>query len=134
MILGGGDWSAQAQRDMLAYAEAARIPICALRRCRDYIPNDHPLYGGHFGIGAEPALARRLAEADQVIAMGARLGEMTTGGYTRLSAPRPAQRLIHVYTDPEELGRVYQADLPLNAGLGPITQALRDLPVDAAAS
>src|SRR6185369_830145 len=74
MILGGGDWSAQTQRNMLAYAEAAQIPIAASLRCQDYVPNDHRLYVGHFGIGAEPSLVRRLAESDLVIAMGARLG------------------------------------------------------------
>lgn len=134
MILGGGDWSVQAQRSLLAYAESARIPICASLRCQDYIPNNHPLYAGHFGIGAEPSLARRLGEADLVIAMGARLGEMTTGGYTLLKAPRPLQRLIHVHPDPDELGRVYQADLPINAGLGPTADALWARPVHAAAS
>jgi len=127
IILGGGDWSAEAQAALLGYAEAAQIPICASLRCQDYIPNDHPLYAGHFGIGAEPALARRLAEADLVIALGARLGEMTTGGYSLLKAPRPAQKLIHIHPDPQELGHVYQADLPINAGLGPMVQALAAL-------
>lgn len=134
MILGGGGWSTQAQHDLLAYAEAAQIPICASLRCQDYIPNHHPLYAGHFGIGAEPSLARRIGEADLIIAMGARLGEMTTGGYTLLKAPRPSQRLIHVHADPEELGRVYQADLPINAGLGPMAHALRAMPAPAAAA
>jgi acetolactate synthase-1/2/3 large subunit len=134
IILGGGDWSAEAQAALLGYAEAAQIPICASLRCQDYIPNDHPLYAGHFGIGAEPALARRLAEADLVIALGARLGEMTTGGYSLLKAPRPAQKLIHIHPDPQELGRVYQADLPINAGLGPMAQALSALPASAAAA
>lgn len=134
MILGGGDWSLEAQRNLLAYAEAAQVPICASLRCQDYVPNSHPLYAGHFGIGAEPSLARRLAEADLVIAMGARLGEMTTAGYTLLKAPRPVQRLIHVHPDALELGRVYQADLPLNAGLGPTAAALRALPADARAA
>jgi acetolactate synthase-1/2/3 large subunit len=128
IILGGGDWSLQAQRHLLAYAERAQIPICASLRCQDYIPNAHPLYAGHFGIGAEPALAKRLAEADLVVALGARLGEMTTAGYTLLQAPRPKQQLVHVHPDPDELGRVYQADLPINAGLGAMTEALAALP------
>jgi len=134
MILGGGGWSNQARADLLAHLEAACIPVCASLRCQDYIPNTHPLYAGHFGIGAEPALAQRLAEADLVIALGARLGEMTTGGYTLLRAPRPVQRLIHIYPDPEELGRVYQADLPINAGLAPMAAALRGLAFDAHAA
>lgn len=134
IVLGGGDWSLQAREDLLAYAQTAQIPICASLRCQDYIPNRHPLYVGHLGIGAEPSLARRLGEADLIIALGARLGEMTTGGYTLLKAPRPTQRLVHAYPDPGELGRVYQADLPINTGLGPLARALRALPVQPAAA
>jgi acetolactate synthase-1/2/3 large subunit len=130
IILGGGGWSGPAGQDLLAYAEAAQIPVCASLRCQDYIPNDHPLYAGHFSIGAEPSLARRLREADLVIALGTRLGEMTTGGYKLIEAPRPRQTLIHIYPDPEELGRVYQADLPINAGAAVFARALRALPAN----
>ncbi|MFC7400017.1 thiamine pyrophosphate-binding protein [Chelatococcus sp. GCM10030263] len=127
VILGGGGWTAQARDDLLAFAERAEVPISASLRCQDYVPNEHSHYAGHFSVGAEPSLVKNLAEADLVIALGARLGEMTTGGYELLKAPRPRQKLVHIYPDPEELGRVYQADLPINAGLAPFAAALRRL-------
>ncbi|MDN8618199.1 thiamine pyrophosphate-binding protein [Variovorax ginsengisoli] len=127
MIVGGGEWSRQVGDDVLAHAEAQQIPLCASLRCQDFIPNSHPLYAGHFGIGAEPSLTKHLQEADLVIVLGARLGEMTTAGYTLLEAPQPRQALIHIYPEPSELGRVYQADLPINAGAAPMARALRAL-------
>ena len=80
---------------------------CAFR-FQDVFDNRHPNYAGDVGIGINPKLAQRIKEADLVLAIGPRLGEMTTGGYTLLEAPRPRQRLVHVHAGAEELGRVYQ--------------------------
>jgi acetolactate synthase-1/2/3 large subunit len=79
------------------------------------------------GIGINPKLAARLREADLILALGVRLGEMTTGGYSHLVAPRPSQRLVHLHAGAEELGRVYSADLLINSSLcaaGPALAAL----------
>jgi acetolactate synthase-1/2/3 large subunit len=79
------------------------------------------------GIGINPALARRIREADLILAVGVRLGEMTTGGYTLLKAPRPAQKLVHIHAGPEELGRVYAADLMLQSSMAAAGKALEAL-------
>jgi acetolactate synthase-1/2/3 large subunit len=86
-----------------------------------------PNYAGDVGIGINPKLAQRIADADLVIALGARLGEMTTGGYTLLAAPRPLQKLVHVHAGPEELGRVYAADLLLQSSMACAAKALDGL-------
>ncbi|MBS7701011.1 MULTISPECIES: thiamine pyrophosphate-binding protein [unclassified Chelatococcus] len=134
MILGGGGWTTDARDHLLAFAERAQLPIAASLRCQDYVPNTHPLYVGHFGIGAEPQLVKRLGEADLVVAFGTRLGEMTTAGYRLLTVPRTRQKLVHIHADPEELGRVYQADLPINAGLAPFAAAVAVLDATAGAA
>ena len=134
MIVGGGGWSASTADDMMAFAEANAIATGASFRRQDYFDNTHPCYAGHVGIGLEPALAARIKAADLLIVVGARLGEMTTSGYTLIDIPRPRQRLVHVHGGVEELGRVYQADLPINAGSTAFAAAARRLPpVDAAA-
>jgi acetolactate synthase-1/2/3 large subunit len=134
MIVGGGGWSAQTANDVMAFAEANAIPTGASFRCQDYFDNTHACYAGHVGIGVEPALAARIKSADLLIVAGARLGEMTTSGYTLIDIPRPRQTLVHVHGGVEELGRVYQADLPINAGSAAFAAAARRLPpVDAAA-
>ena len=89
---------------------------CAFR-FQDLFDNRHPNYIGDVGVGVNPKLAQRIKDADLILAIGPRLGEMTTSGYTLLDAPVPAQTLIHVHAGAEELGRVFQAQLMINSGL-----------------
>ncbi|WP_233151891.1 thiamine pyrophosphate-dependent enzyme, partial [Pelomonas sp. KK5] len=96
-------------------------------RRQDLFDNGHPLYAGDVGIGINPKLAQRLKDADLILALGPRLGEMTTGGYTLLAPPRPAQQLIHIHAGAEELGRVYAADLLVQAGMACAAPALAAL-------
>lgn len=115
VLVGGGGWSAAAADALGQFASALDIPVGASFRCQDYLSNDHPCYAGDVGIGINPALAARIGEADQVLVLGARLGEMTTQGYTLFTPPVPEQGLIHVYPDPSEIGRVYRPDLGVAA-------------------
>jgi acetolactate synthase-1/2/3 large subunit len=124
VIPGGSGWTPQAVADLARFAEANDLPVGCAFRFQDVFDNRHPNYAGDVGIGLGPKLAQRVKDADLVLALGPRLGEMTTGGYTLLQAPRPAQRLVHVHAGAEELGRVYQADLMINAGAGPMAAAL----------
>ncbi len=127
MLLGGGGWSADAVRDIAAFAEANDLPVGVSFRCQDLFDNGHKNYVGHVGIGIDPPLAARVKEADVLIVVGARLGEMTTGGYTLVQVPTPKQTLIHVHAGAEELGRVYQPALPINSGMAPFAAAARAL-------
>ncbi|HEY1385130.1 MAG TPA: thiamine pyrophosphate-binding protein [Dongiaceae bacterium] len=117
MILGGGGWSPQAIADIRAFAEGANLPVGCSFRCQDLFDNSHQNYAGDVGIGINPQLAERVKNADLLIVVGARLGEMTTSGYTLVNIPLPKQALVHVHASAEELGRVYQAVLPINAGM-----------------
>ena len=115
------------------FAEANALPVGCAFRFQDLFDNRHANYVGDVGIGINPKLAQRIKDADLLLAVGARLGEMTTGGYTLLDPPRPAQRLVHVHAGADELGRVYQADLPINSGMPQFAAALAAMtPVDAA--
>jgi acetolactate synthase-1/2/3 large subunit len=117
LILGGSGWTSAACDNIKRFAEANYLPVaCAFRR-QDLFDNRHPNYIGDVGIGINPKLAQRIKDADLIIAVGARLGEMTTSGYTLLEAPVPTQSLAHVHNGPEELGRVYQSQLMINAGM-----------------
>src|SRR5207342_809192 len=90
--------------------------IAASFRCQDYVDNDSPVYAGHLTLGQDPRLAARVRDADVLLVVGDRLSEITTAGYTLLDVPRPKQALIHIHPDPEELARVYQPALAVNAG------------------
>jgi len=131
VLLGGGGWTAEASAQVATFAQAFQLPVaCAFRR-QDLIDNCHDRYIGEAGLGMDPKLAKRIADADLVLAIGPRLGETTTNGYALFDVPRPRQRLIHVHADAEELGRVYQADLAINAGMEPFAMQLAQLPTPA---
>jgi acetolactate synthase-1/2/3 large subunit len=124
LLVGGAGWSAESTRALQRFAEAWQLPVGCGFRFQDTFDNRHAQYAGDVGIGINPQLAARLHEADLVLAIGVRLGEMTTGGYSHLQAPRPTQTLVHLHAGAEELGRVYAADLLLQASLAVAGQAL----------
>ena len=117
VIVGGGGWSESACADITEYATANGLPVAASFRCQDIADNNRDCYVGELGTSVNAALAGRVKDADLLLVVGARLGEMTTSGYSLVEAPRPKQKLIHIYPDPDELGRVYQPDLPIAAAV-----------------
>ena len=131
IVVGGGGWSAAAAADLQAFAEASALPVAASFRRQDYIDNTSPSYVGVLTIGHDASLARRLSEADLLLVIGSRLGDIATRGYTTLQPPRTPQTLVHVHADPDELGRVFQPDLPIVSGSTEFLAAARALePVD----
>ncbi len=127
-IVGGGGWSEQARADFEAFCSAHNVPVAASFRCQDYIDNAHPNYVGHAGVGINPKLGNYIKESDLLLVVGSRLGEMTTQGYTLIEIPRPKQKLVHVYADPNEIGRTYQPDLAIVASSDAFAAAARSLP------
>ena len=127
VIAGGSGWDAEAARALQRFAENWQLPVGCGFRFQDTFDNRHPNYAGDVGIAINPKLAARIRDADLVIALGVRLGEMTTGGYTLLQAPRPAQKLVHIHAGAEELGRVYSADLLMQSSMALAAKALESL-------
>ena len=125
MIVGGGGWNQKACDDIVAYAEANNLPTAASFRCQDLFDNNHPNYVGELGTSVSNALAKQVEDADLLLVVGARLGEMTTKGYTIVQVPRPKQKIAHIYPDPDEIGRVYQADLAIAAGVDKFAASAR---------
>ena len=126
IIAGGGPWSALAAGDLAAFAADNALPVAVEFRCQDFIDNDHPSYAGVLGLGVQPALAALVQEADLILALGARLSDVATQGYTLLAVPRPQARLLHVASDAGELGRVYQPAFAAIADPGDAVARLRD--------
>jgi acetolactate synthase-1/2/3 large subunit len=124
VILGGGGWTQDACRRVRAWAEKCLLPVGTSFRCQDLFDNRSPSYAGDVGIGINPKLAQRVKEADVLLVIGARLGEMTTSGYTLLESPQPRQSLVHVHAGAEELGRVYRPALAVNSGYKEFVDAL----------
>lgn len=114
-ILGGTRWDFQAVQEITRIAEAWSLPVgCSFRR-QMLFDHLHPNYAGDVGIGINPKLATAIKQADLVLLIGGRMGEMPSSDYTLLKSPYPDQTLVHVHADASELGRVYRPTLAINA-------------------
>jgi acetolactate synthase-1/2/3 large subunit len=127
VIAGGSGWTPQAAQALERFAENWQLPVANAFRFQDTFDNHHRLYAGDVGIGINPRLAERVRRSDLLIVIGARLGEMTTGSYTLLKAPKLSQKLVHIHASAEELNRVYQADLAINATMNAAARSLEVL-------
>ena len=113
VVAGGSGWSVQAARDLERFAEGWDLPVAVSFRRQGHMDNRHPNYAGDLGVGMNPALGRRLAEADLVLALGARISDSMTRGYELIDPAAPGRTIVHVHPGAEELGRVYRPDLAL---------------------
>ena len=108
VLIGGGLLkSAGGRRALRALSEAWALPVATSFKHQDLFPNEHPNFAGHLGYGIPPMLAEAIGEADLVLAVGTRLGDVTSQGFT---LPRPGQPLIHVYPDADRIGRVFPVE------------------------
>ena len=114
-IVGGSRWNAEAVARFQDFAAAHALPVACSFRRQMLFDHQHPCYAGDLGLGVNPALLARIRAADLLLLVGGRLSEVPSQGYTLLDIPTPQIPLVHVHPDPDELGRVYQAQLPVNA-------------------
>jgi acetolactate synthase-1/2/3 large subunit len=131
VVVGEGGWTAGTAGDVLAFCEANELPVATTFRCQDFMDNRSPCHVGVLGVAMDDRLAGRLRDADLVLAIGGRLGDVPTRRYTLLEPPRPRQTLIHVHPDPQELRLVYEPDLAIACSLPLFASAVRDLTVAA---
>lgn len=127
VIIGGSTWTAEAAGKVSAFCAASGLPVAAGFRSQDLVNNDLPHYVGHLTLGSSPALTERVKAADVLLVIGDRLGEITSKAYSALDVPAPKQTLIHVHPGAEELGRVYNADVPILSGMERFADALAEL-------
>ena len=122
-IVGGAGWDAKARTYFQMFAERLGIPVATAFRRQDAIEPSSPVYAGNLGYGPNPKLVERIKAADLILAVGARLGEATTDGYTLVTPDHPGQLLVHVHPDPNELNRVYRADLAICADMAEFAES-----------
>ncbi|NUH64000.1 thiamine pyrophosphate-binding protein [Sulfitobacter sp. S0837] len=127
LLLGGSGWSDESAAAITRFAEANKIPVTTSFRRQDIVNNLSPVYAGDFGTSTAPSLYAHQREADLLIVIGARLGEMTTKTYTTMQSPNPETRLVHLYPEADEIGRVYSPDLGIAAAPVAVAAALDGL-------
>jgi acetolactate synthase-1/2/3 large subunit len=117
MLVGGSGWSDAACRDIASFAGMNELAVCCSFRRQDIVDNRLPCFVGDLGTGANPSLVARFKQADLVLAVGARIGEITSQSYSLLGIPEPGKVLIHVHAAAEELGRVFRPTLAIQSGM-----------------
>ncbi|MEZ5753560.1 MAG: thiamine pyrophosphate-binding protein [Paracoccaceae bacterium] len=125
VLIGGCNWSAEGRRTLQDFAEASDIPVVAAFRYQDQFDNFSPVYCGEAGVGMPPNVRALIRDADTILAINIRFGEMTTDAYTLLDVPVPRQKLIHVHGSDREIGKIYQPLLGIHAGPNAFAAALR---------
>ncbi|MGP1358902.1 thiamine pyrophosphate-dependent enzyme [Roseicyclus sp.] len=126
ILLGGSLWGAE---DGARAAELARrmgVPLAVTFRRQDHADNDHPNYAGDLGVGQNPALGRRLAQADAILLLGAELNDITTQDFETIDREAPPA-IVQVTPDPDAASRVYTAALALTAHPGKVLRRLLDV-------
>lgn len=127
LYVGGSGWTAAAKKGLEQFAAANALPVCCSFRRLDTFSHDHPNFAGEMGPAAAPELVERVKEADVVLAVGTRLGEHATRGYTLLDAPVPKQKLIHVLQGAQDFGRVFHPTLAIESDMELFVKAARAL-------
>jgi acetolactate synthase-1/2/3 large subunit len=125
ILVGGCNWQAGGKAALQAFAEGSDIPVVAAFRYQDAFDNHSPAYAGEAGVGMPAHVKALIREADTILAINTRFGEMTTDGYTLLDVPSPRQRLIHVHGSDAELGKIYRPDLAIQSGPNAFAATLR---------
>jgi acetolactate synthase I/II/III large subunit len=126
-VVGGSRWSEAARAALMRFAERFALPVATTFRRGHLFDALHPCYAGDLGIGPNPKLLARIKGADLVVLIGSRLSEMASQSYTLFDIPDPQVPLVHVHPDADELGRVYQAALAINASPTAFCSALEGL-------
>lgn len=124
ILIGGCNWSDAGTQALQSFAEASDIPVIAAFRYQDRFDNFSAVYAGEAGVGMPAHVKALIRDADVILAVNVRFGEMTTDGYTLLSVPVPAQKLIHVHASDREIGKIYQPVLGIQAGPNAFAAAL----------
>ncbi len=128
VVAGGPHWSDQAQADLQAFAETQNIPVAVGFRRQHMIDNHHACYAGDLNVGINPRLAARVKEADFLLLLGTRFGDIETGGYSYVNPADPQKVIVHIHADADEIGRVYTPNLALTMTATEAVAALAQAP------
>lgn len=130
ILIGGCGWSDEGSQALERFAEASNIPVVAAFRYIDSYDNTRPSYAGEAGVGMLPEVQTTLSECDVLLAIGVRLGEMTTNNYQLFDVPEMRQTLIHVHASSGELGKIYRPDIAIQSGVNNFAAALAPIARD----
>jgi acetolactate synthase-1/2/3 large subunit len=128
LLIGGECRTTTFREDLIALSETWNVPVVVAAKMQDQFPNEHSLWGGQLGFFTSPAHVKLFEQADLIVAVGTRLGDLSSLGFAfpRQSAPR--QPLVQVYPDPDAIGTRFQTDLAIVSRAQDFVSGLLALP------
>ena len=129
IIAGGGGWSDDGARALQGFAEANDIPVVVAFRWQDLIDNLSDIYAGDAGVGMFPQTRKLICEADLIVAVNIRFGEMVADAWSLMDVPNPAKRIVHVHASDAEIGKIYAAHVPIHSGPNNFSRAVENVHV-----
>jgi acetolactate synthase-1/2/3 large subunit len=116
LLVGGECRTASFRQDLIVFSEEWDVPVVTLNKMQDQFPNDHRLWAGQFGFFTSPSQAKLLERADLIVAIGTRLGDLSSLGFAFPRQSEPRQPLIHVYPDTDAIGKRFRTDVAVVSG------------------
>jgi acetolactate synthase-1/2/3 large subunit len=127
LIIAGSALTQEGGREaLLRLAEKYHAPVAVSFRSHDLFPNDHPLFVGDLGLANPADQIAAFESSDLILALGTRLGDITTQGYCFPRFPRPSQTLVHCFPDDQIVNQHFAADVGIVADPVSLAQALLD--------
>ncbi|GHA41588.1 thiamine pyrophosphate TPP-binding domain-containing protein [Amylibacter ulvae] len=126
IMVGGGGWNADGRRDLLRFAQSAKIPVICGFRNQDLMETTSPQYIGDASFGKSVAMKDAINGSDLILVINQRFGEVVTDGWELFDMPTPAQKIIHTHISQSELGKVYQCDTHINSCPNTLVSMLAD--------
>jgi len=128
VLVGGECRSEEFRNDLVALSEKWNVPVAVTNKMQDQFPNDHLHWIGQLGFFTSPAHIKIFERADLIIAIGTRLGDLSSLGFEFPRQSSPRQPLVHVYPDPAAIGTHFQTDLPIVSSSASFVRNLLDQP------
>ncbi|ACG73128.1 acetolactate synthase, large subunit, biosynthetic type [Anaeromyxobacter sp. K] len=110
VYLGGGVRTADAHKEVFAFAEFLGAPVVTTLHGKGAFPETSPLCLGMFGMHGSRFANYTVQASDLIIALGARFDDRVTG---KLSTFAPEAKVIHLDVDPAEISKLVTATVPL---------------------
>jgi acetolactate synthase-1/2/3 large subunit len=127
-ILGGSCWSEAGRAAIRDFLLGSNIPVTVAFRRQQLYDGTLDNFAGDIGVGADPALLAKAREADLILAIGTRLGDAVSQGYS-LFDMAGAQPIVHVHREASEIGRVFRPALGIQSDLDVFAAAVASQPV-----
>ena len=126
LLAGGGGWTTRGRENLCRFAEKQNLPVVVGFRRQDLMDNNSSCYAGEAGVAMPPPVRQTLDEADVILAVGVRFGEMTTNAYTLFQ--NQSQKILHIHASEAEFDKVVKADLHIRSNPNLAVAALLGTP------